>query len=138
MKRTEISTLGEFGLIRHLTHDITPQNASTLYGVGDDCAVMHYPDKEVLVSTDMLMEGIHFDLVYTPLKHLGYKAAVVNFSDLYAMNATPRQLLVSLALSKLSALRTPKPFMPVCSWPASNMASTSLVATPPPRSPAWP
>lgn len=100
MKRTEISTLGEFGLIRHLTHDITPQNASTLYGVGDDCAVMHYPDKEVLVSTDMLMEGIHFDLVYTPLKHLGYKAAVVNFSDLYAMNATPRQLLVSLALGK--------------------------------------
>lgn len=101
MKHTEISTLGEFGLIRHLTEDIHPHDSSTVYGIGDDCAVMRYPaGTAVLASTDMLMEGIHFDLVYTPLKHLGYKAATVNFSDLYAMNATPRQLLVSIALGR--------------------------------------
>lgn len=99
-KATEISTLGEFGLIDHLTKDISLQNASSVVGIGDDCAVMHYPDTEVLVSTDLLVEGIHFDLTYVPLKHLGYKAAVVNFSDLYAMNATPRQITVSLAISK--------------------------------------
>ena len=100
-KRTEISTLGEFGLIRHLTSDLTSVNASTVQGVGDDCAVLSYPaDKRVLVTSDMLMEGIHFDLVYTPLKHLGYKAAIVNLSDVYAMNGTPRQLVVNLALSR--------------------------------------
>ncbi len=99
-KRTEIATLGEFGLIRHLTQGIEMKNESTRYGVGDDCAVLHYPDKEVLVTTDMLMEGVHFDLVYTPLKHLGYKSAMVNISDIYAMNGTPRQLTVSVALSK--------------------------------------
>lgn len=99
-KQTEISTLGEFGLIKHLTEGIEIVNQSTVKGVGDDCAVMHYPDSEVLVSTDLLVEGVHFDLTYVPLKHLGYKSAVVNFSDLYAMNALPRQITVSLGISK--------------------------------------
>lgn len=102
---TEISTLGEFGLIDHLTADLKPVNDSTLMGVGDDCAVMRYTTdaadpRRLLSTTDMLMEGIHFDLTYTPLKHLGYKAAVVNFSDVYAMNGTPRQLLVSVAVGR--------------------------------------
>lgn len=97
---TDISTLGEFGLIRHLTKDLKNTNKSTLKGVGDDCAVLSYPNKKVLITSDMLMEGVHFDLVYTPLKHLGYKAAQVNFSDVYAMNGTPRQLVVNLALSR--------------------------------------
>ena len=102
IKRTEIAQLGEFGLIDHLTKDLKPQNSSTLYGVGDDCAVLDYSDKdkEVLVTTDMLMEGVHFDLTYVPLKHLGYKSAMVNISDIYAMNGTPRQMTVSVALSK--------------------------------------
>lgn len=99
-KATEISDLGEFGLIDHLTKDLKLTNPSTKRGVGDDCAVMEYHDTEVLVSTDLLLEGIHFDLTYVPLKHLGYKSAVVNFSDLYAMNATPRQITVSLGISK--------------------------------------
>lgn len=99
-QRTEIATLGEFGLIRHLTSDIRLQNSSTLRGVGDDAAVMSYPDTEVLVTTDLLMEGVHFDLTYVPLKHLGYKSAMVNISDIYAMNGTPRQMTVSLAVSK--------------------------------------
>ena len=96
----EIAELGEFGLIDQLTRDIKPTNASTQYGVGDDCAVLHYPDTEVLVTTDMLMEGVHFDLTYTDLKHLGWKSAMVNISDIFAMNGTPRQMTVSLALSK--------------------------------------
>ena len=97
----EIAELGEFGLIRRLTKDMAPRQASTLRGVGDDCAVIASTDNEVTVlSTDMLMEGVHFDLVYTPLKHLGYKAIVVNLSDIYAMNATPRQVTVSLAIGK--------------------------------------
>lgn len=98
--RTEIATLGEFGLIDHLTKGIKPIHKSTLKGVGDDAAVLSYPDKKVLVTTDLLLEGVHFDLVYTPLKHLGYKAAVVNFSDIYAMNGKPRQITVSLGISK--------------------------------------
>lgn len=98
--RTEISTLGEFGLIRRLTQDIKLINESSKYGVGDDAAVLSYPNKEVLVSTDLLMEGVHFDLTYVPLKHLGYKSAIVNFSDIYAMNGTPKQITVSIALSK--------------------------------------
>lgn len=98
--RTEISTLGEFGLIKHLTQGIELKNSSTKYGVGDDAAVLEYPDKQVLVTTDLLMEGVHFDLTYVPLKHLGYKAAIVNISDIYAMNGTPRQMTVSIALSK--------------------------------------
>ena len=100
MQRPPISTLGEFGLIRHLTENIELQNASSKYGVGDDCAVLEYPDKQVLVTTDLLMEGVHFDLTYVPLKHLGYKAVMVNLSDIYAMNGTPRQITVSLAISK--------------------------------------
>ena len=96
----EIASLGEFGLIDRLTQDITPKNTSTIKGVGDDCAVLHYPDKEVLVTTDMLMEGVHFDLTYIDLQHLGYKSAMVNISDIFAMNGTPRQMTVSLALSK--------------------------------------
>jgi thiamine-monophosphate kinase len=99
-KRTEIATLGEFGLIKHLTQDIELQNPETRYGVGDDAAVMDFGEKEVLVTTDLLMEGVHFDLVYTPLKHLGYKSAQVNFSDIYAMGGTPKQITVSIALSK--------------------------------------
>lgn len=99
-KRTPISTLGEFGLIRHLTENIELQNASSKYGIGDDCAVLEYPDRQVLVTTDLLMEGVHFDLTYVPLKHLGYKAVMVNLSDIYAMNGTPRQITVSLAISK--------------------------------------
>ena len=98
--RTEIATLGEFGLIDHLTKGIKPIHKSTLKGVGDDAAVLSYPDKKVLVTTDLLLEGVHFDLVYTPLKHLGYKAAVVNFSDIYAMNGKPRQITVSLGIPK--------------------------------------
>ena len=98
--RTEIETLGEFGLIERLTKDIKLQNPTTVKGVGDDCAVIRNEETETLVTTDMLMEGIDFDLVYTPLKHLGYKSAVVNFSDVYAMNGTPQQLLVSIAVGK--------------------------------------
>lgn len=97
---TDISKLGEFGLIHHLTDNIKTKNESTIKGVGDDCAVLHYPDSEVLVTTDMLMEGIHFDLTYIDMQHLGYKSAMVNISDIFAMNGTPRQLTVSLALSK--------------------------------------
>ena len=97
---TDISKLGEFGLIRHLTKDFKPQNKSTLKGVGDDCAVLSYPDSQVLVTTDMLMEGVHFNLTYIDLKHLGYKSAMVNISDIFAMNGTPRQMIVSITLSK--------------------------------------
>ena len=96
----EIAQLGEFGLIDRLTKDLENKNESTKYGVGDDCAVLHYPDTEVLVTTDLLREGVHFDLTYTDLKHLGYKSAMVNISDVFAMNGTPRQITVSLALSK--------------------------------------
>ena len=96
----DISKLGEFGLIDRLTKDYQPKNASTVYGVGDDCAVLEYKDKEVLVTTDMLMEGVHFDLTYVPLYCLGYKAVMVNLSDVYAMGGTPRQITVSLAISR--------------------------------------
>ena len=100
MQRTEISKLGEFGLIRHLTEKIELKNASTVKGVGDDAAVLDYKNKQVLVTTDLLLEGVHFDLVYVPLKHLGYKSAIVNFSDIYAMNGKPKQITVSIGLSK--------------------------------------
>lgn len=96
----EIAKLGEFGLIDHLTKDIKNKNKSTVKGVGDDCAVLHYPDTETLVTTDMLMEGVHFDLTYVDMKHLGYKSAMVNISDIFAMGGTPRQMIVSIALSK--------------------------------------
>ena len=97
---TEISTLGEFGLIHRLTDKLPVVNASTLKSVGDDAAVLEYPETQVLVTTDLLLEGVHFDLTYVPLKHLGYKSAIVNFSDIYAMNGTPRQITVSLGISK--------------------------------------
>lgn len=99
-KRTEISSVGEFGLIERLTGGLTPINNETVKGCGDDAAVLQFgSDEEVLVTTDLMMEGIHFDLTYFPLKHLGYKAVVANVSDIYAMNGTPKQITVSLALS---------------------------------------
>jgi thiamine-monophosphate kinase len=97
---TEISKYGEFGLIKHLTKDLKTVQPSTKKSVGDDCAVMDFGAKKVLMTTDMLLEGIHFNLEYVPLKHLGYKAAIVNFSDIYAMNGTPTQITVSLGISK--------------------------------------
>ena len=100
MQRTEIAKLGEFGLIEHLTRTIELKNATTEKGVGDDAAVLSYGGKKTLVTTDLLLEGVHFDLVYVPLKHLGYKSAVVNFSDIYAMNGQPKQITVSLGISK--------------------------------------
>ena len=98
--RTEISTIGEFGLIKRLTEHIQLLNPESKYGVGDDAAVLEFGNQQTLVTTDLLMEGVHFDLVYTPLKHLGYKSAIVNFSDIYAMNGTPKQITVSMAVSK--------------------------------------
>ncbi|MCL2649803.1 MAG: thiamine-phosphate kinase [Candidatus Azobacteroides sp.] len=95
----DIASLGEFGLIRRLTENISLKNKSSIKGVGDDAAVLNYGKKEILVTTDLLLEGIHFDLTYVPLKHLGYKSAVVNFSDIYAMNGTPKQITVSLGVS---------------------------------------
>jgi thiamine-monophosphate kinase len=99
MERTEISTLGEFGLINHLTQNNETKNASTILSIGDDGAVIDHFGRQTVVSTDMLVEGIHFDLGYTPLKHLGYKSVVVNISDIYAMNATPTQIVLSIAVS---------------------------------------
>src|ERR1041385_7189556 len=102
---TDLSKLGEFGLIKHLTQNIELKNPSSLKGVGDDAAVISYGENKLtVVSTDMLVEGVHFDLSYVPLKHLGYKAATVNFSDICAMNAQPKQLLVSIALSSKFSL----------------------------------
>ena len=98
-QRAEISTLGEFGLINHLTQNNETKNASTILSVGDDAAVIDNFGRQTVVSTDLLIEGIHFDLSYTPLKHLGYKSIVVNLSDIYAMNATPSQVTVSIAFS---------------------------------------
>lgn len=97
--RTEISTLGEFGLIEHLTKNFEIHNASTLVSVGDDAAVIDHFGKQTVITTDLLLEGIHFDLMYTPLKHLGYKSVVVNLSDIYAMNATPTQITMSIGIS---------------------------------------
>jgi thiamine-monophosphate kinase len=102
--RTEISSLGEFGLIDHLTKNIEIKNASTILGVGDDGAVIDHFGKQTVISSDLLIENIHFDLIYTPLMHLGYKAVVVNLSDIYAMNATPTQLLISLGFSNRFSL----------------------------------
>ncbi len=97
--RTEISSLGEFGLIEHLTKNIELQNASSIVGVGDDAAVIDHFGKQTVITSDMLIEGVHFDLMYTPLKHLGYKAVIVNLSDIYAMNATPTQIILNIAIS---------------------------------------
>ncbi|MBA4167447.1 MAG: thiamine-phosphate kinase [Chitinophagaceae bacterium] len=98
-QRTEISSLGEFGLIAHLTRNIELQNISSVLGVGDDAAVIDHFGKQTVITTDLLIEGVHFDLMYTPLKHLGYKSVVVNLSDIYAMNATPTQITLSIGFS---------------------------------------
>jgi thiamine-monophosphate kinase len=98
-QRTEIGSLGEFGLIEHLTKNIELKNASSILGVGDDAAVIDHFGKQTVITTDLLVEGIHFDLIYTPLKHLGYKSVIVNLSDIYAMNATPTQIVLSLGIS---------------------------------------
>ena len=98
-KITPISALGEFGLIEHLTKNIKVSNKSTIKGIGDDAAILNYSDKQIVVTSDLLAEGIHFDLMYSPLKHLGYKAVVVNISDILAMNAKPKQLIISIAVS---------------------------------------
>jgi thiamine-monophosphate kinase len=98
-ERTEIRSIGEFGLIEHLTKNIEFHHASTILGVGDDAAVIDHFGKQTVITTDLLVEGVHFDLMYTPLKHLGYKSVVVNLSDIYAMNATPTQIVISLAIS---------------------------------------
>lgn len=103
-ERTEIEDLGEFGLIDYLTRNIELYNASTILGVGDDAAVIDLFGKQTVITTDMLVEGIHFDLMYTPLKHLGYKAVIVNLSDIYAMNATPTHITMSLAFSNRFSL----------------------------------
>jgi len=103
-ERTEISSLGEFGLIDHLTKNFETQNASTIVGVGDDAAVIDHFGKQTVITTDLLLEGVHFDMMYTPLKHLGYKSVVVNLSDLYAMNATPTQITVSIGISSRFSL----------------------------------
>src|SRR3954463_5826718 len=102
--RTEVSSLGEFGLIDHLTKNIEVQNASTIVGVGDDAAVIDHFGKQTVITNDLLIEGVHFDLMYTPLKHLGYKSVVVNVSDIYAMNATPTQIILGVAFSNRFSL----------------------------------
>lgn len=103
-ERTELSELGEFGLIKHLTQYIVTEQESTIKGVGDDAAVIDNGNLQTVISTDMLVEGVHFDLSYVPLKHLGYKSVVVNLSDIYAMNATPKQIVVSIAISSRFSL----------------------------------
>lgn len=106
MERTEISSLGEFGLIDHLTQNNETRNASTILSVGDDAAVIDHFGRQTVISSDLLLEGVHFDLSYTPLKHLGYKAVVVNVSDIYAMNATPTQIVLSIGFSNRFALES--------------------------------
>ena len=103
-ERTEISSLGEFGLIEHLTKNNETKNASTILSVGDDAAVIDHFYKQTVVTTELLLEGIHFDLMYTPLKHLGYKAVIVNLSDIFAMNAIPKHITVSIAISNRFSL----------------------------------
>src|SRR5690349_15114574 len=109
-ERTEIDNLGEFGLIDHLTRNIELHNASSIVGVGDDAAIIDTFGKNMVVSTDMLVEGVHFDLAYTPLKHLGYKSVVVNLSDIYAMNAIPTQVTMSIAFSNRFSLEALEEF----------------------------
>src|SRR4029079_3391724 len=103
-QRTEISSLGEFVLIEHLTKNIELQNASSIVGVGDDAAVIDHFGKQTVITNDLLIEGVHFDLAYTPLKHLGYKSVVVNLSDIYAMNAIPTQIVLSIGISNRFSL----------------------------------
>src|SRR3982751_5911465 len=109
-ERTEIASLGEFGLIEHLTKNIEFQNASSILGVGDDAAVIDHFGKQTVITTDLLVEGVHFDLMYTPLRHLGYKSVVVNISDIYAMNATPTQIVLGLGFSNRFSLEALEEF----------------------------
>jgi thiamine-monophosphate kinase len=109
-QRTEISSLGEFGLIDHLTKNTEIHNASTIVGIGDDAAVIDSFGKQTVITTDMLVEGVHFDLMYTPLRHLGYKSVIVNLSDVYAMNATPTQITISIAFSNRFSLEALEEF----------------------------
>ena len=102
--KTPLENLGEFAIIDHLTRLIKPKNDSTILGIGDDAAILNYSENKTLVSTDLLVEGVHFDLTYVPLKHLGYKAVMVNISDIYAMNGNPSQITVSLAVSNRFSL----------------------------------
>lgn len=110
MSRTEISSLGEFGLIDHLTRNIELQNVSSVLGVGDDAAIVDHFGKQTVITTDLLIEGVHFDLAYTPLKHLGYKSVIVNLSDIYAMNATPTQITLSIGFSNRFSLEAIEEF----------------------------
>ncbi len=126
MARTEISTLGEFGLIDHLTKNNEIRNSSTILTVGDDGAVIDHFGRQTVVSTDLLIEGIHFDLSYTPLKHLGYKSVVVNLSDIYAMNATPTQITVSIAFSNRFSLEALEEFYDGV-YAACNLYNVDLV-----------
>src|SRR4030095_10947439 len=109
-QRTEISNIGEFGLIEHLTRNIEIQNASSIVGVGDDAAIIDHYGKQTVITTDLLIEGVHFDLMYTPLKHLGYKSVIVNLSDVYAMNATPTQITMSIGISNRFSLEAMEEF----------------------------
>ena len=109
-ERTEIDKLGEFGLIDHLTENFETNNASTILSIGDDAAVIDHFGKQTVITTDLLIEGVHFDLMYTPLKHLGYKAVMVNLSDIYAMNATPTQITMSIAFSNRFSLEALEEF----------------------------
>jgi len=109
-ERTEINSLGEFGLIEHLTKNIELQNASSVQGVGDDAAVIDHFGKQTVITTDLLLEGVHFDLIYTPLKHLGYKSVIVNLSDVYAMNAIPTQIILSIGISNRFSLEALEEF----------------------------
>src|SRR5215218_8030166 len=109
-QRTEIGSLGEFGLIDHLTKNNETLQAGTILSVGDDAAVIDQFGRQTVITTDMLVEGVHFDLMYTPLKHLGYKAVAVNLSDIYAMNATPTQIILGLAFSNRFGLEAMEEF----------------------------
>ena len=129
--KTELSELGEFGLIRRFTENIVLKNDSTLKGVGDDCAVLDFKDKKIVVTTDMLTEGVHFNLMYVPLSHLGYKAVTVNLSDIYAMNATPRQITVSIAVSSKMSVEAIDELYSGYTLPAIGMELILLEAIPP-------
>jgi thiamine-monophosphate kinase len=131
--RTELEQLGEFGLIRHIASNVELKQPSTVKGIGDDCAVIDRGEYYELVTTDLLLEGVHFDLAYSPLKHLGYKAVMVNLSDIYAMNGKPRQILTSLGLSTGFRWRLLRNCMPACCWHARSTELIWLEATPPLR-----
>jgi thiamine-monophosphate kinase len=120
-ERTEIASLGEFGLIDRLTNNNETKNVSTVLSVGDDAAVIDHFGKQTVITTDLLLEGIHFDLSYTPLKHLGYKSVVVNVSDIYAMNAIPTQIVIGLGFSNRFSLEALDDFYEACMLHAKHM-----------------